>query len=115
MSDSSSTILTLSLPVAISEYGAGGSVGQDTDDESVRPSPGGKFHPLSYQLRHHRESWAAIGGNPHVWGCFVWVMFDCGSDSRHEGGRDGVNDKGLVGFDHKTKKPAYDFYRKAWR
>lgn len=25
-------------------------------------------NPLSYQLRHHRESWAAIKGNPHVWG-----------------------------------------------
>ncbi len=101
--------------VAISEYGAGGSIGQDTEDESVRPSPGGKFHPLSYQLRHHRESWAAIKENPHVWGVFVWVMFDCGSDSRREGGRDGLNDKGLVGFDHKTKKPVYDFYKSEWR
>ena len=33
-------------------------------------------------------------------------MFDCGSDSRREGRRDGLNDKCLVGFDHKTKKPA---------
>ena len=49
-----------------------------------------------------------------VWGVFVWVMFDCGSDSRHEGSRDGLNDKGLVGFDHTTRKPVYDFYRKEW-
>ena len=52
--------------------------------------------------------------DPHVWGSFAWVMFDCGSDNRREGGRDGLNDQGLVGFDHKTKKPAYDFYRKEW-
>ena len=100
--------------VAISEYGAGGSLGHDTDDGSYRPSPGGKFHPLSYQLRHHEASWAAIKDNPHVWGAFVWVMFDCGSDSRHEGARNGLNDKGLVGFDHKTKKPVYNFYRREW-
>ena len=100
--------------VAISEYGAGGSLGQDTEDEAYRPTPGGKFHPLSYQLRHHKASWAAIKADPHVWGSFAWVMFDCGSDNRREGGRNGLNDKGLVGFDHKTKKPAYDFYREEW-
>lgn len=100
--------------VAISEYGAGGSLGQDTADEGIRPNPDGKFHPFSYQLRHHKASWAAIKGNPNVWGAFVWVMFDCGSDSRREGARDGINDKGLVGFDHTTMKPVYDFYRTEW-
>jgi beta-galactosidase len=100
--------------VAISEYGAGGSLGQDTADEGIRPNPDGKFHPFSYQLRHHKASWAAIKGNPNVWGAFVWVMFDCGSDSRREGARDGINDKGLVGFDHTTMKPVYDFYRAEW-
>ena len=38
----------------------------------------------------------------------------CGSDARREGARDGLNDKGLVGFDHKTRKPVYDFYKTEW-
>lgn len=100
--------------VAISEYGAGGSLGQPMPSPDYRPQPGGKCHPVDYQLKHHQTSWAAIKANPHVWGCFAWVMFDAGSDSRHEGARNGLNDKGLVGFDHKTLKPAYEFYRREW-
>ena len=30
-----------------------------------------------------------------------------------EGARDGLNDKGLVAFDHKSVKPAYELYRRA--
>ena len=100
--------------VAISEYGAGGSLGQPMPSPDYRPQPDGKCHPVDYQLKHHQASWAAIKANPRVWGCFVWVMFDVGSDNRHEGARDGLNDKGLVGFDHKTLKPAYEFYRREW-
>jgi len=100
--------------VAISEYGAGGSVGQAMPSPDYQPSPGGKCHPVDYQLKHHVASWKAIKANPRVWGSFAWVMFDAGSDNRHEGARDGINDKGLVGFDHKTLKPAYDFYKKEW-
>ena len=81
--------------MAISEYGAGGSLGQSMPSPDYRPKPGGKYHPVDYQ--------------------FVWVMFDTGSDSRREGARDGINDKGLVCFDHKTVKPAYLFYQKEWQ
>jgi len=100
--------------VAISEYGAGGSVGQAMPTPDYRPEPGGKLHPVDYQLKHHAVSWSAIKANPCIWGAFVWVMFDAGSDNRHEGARNGINDKGLVGFDHKTLKPAYEFYRREW-
>ena len=41
-------------------------------------------------------------------------MFDFGSDTRHEGGRYGLNDKGLVGFDHRTLKEPYWFYKANW-
>ena len=100
--------------VAVSEYGGGGSLGQLMPTPDFRPEPGGKFHPVDYQLKHHVASWAAIKANPRVWGAFVWVMFDCGSDNRREGARDGLNDKGLVAFDHKTLKPAYEFYKREW-
>ena len=79
-----------------------------------RPEAGGKFHPVDYQLKHHVASWAAIKANPRIWGAFVWLMFDCGSDNRREGARDGLNDKGLVAFDHRPVRPAYEFYRREW-
>ena len=101
--------------MAISEYGAGGSLGQSMPSPDYRPKPGGKCHPVDYQLAHHVASWNAIKANPHIWGAFVWVIFDTGSDSRREGARDGINDKGLVCFDHKTVKPAYLFYQKEWQ
>ena len=66
-----------------------------------RPKPGGKCHPVDYQLAHHVASWNAIKANPHIWGAFVWVIFDTGSDSRREGARDGIND--------------YLFYQKEWQ
>ena len=100
--------------VTISEHGAGGSLGQPMPSPDYRPQPGGKSHLVDYQLEHHQASWAAIKTSPHVWGCFAWVMFDAGSDNRHEGARNGLNDKGLVGFDHKTRKPTYEFDRREW-
>ena len=99
--------------VAVSEYGAGGSLGQISGTDA-RPEAGGTFHPVDYQLRHHVDSWNAIKSNPRVWGAFIWQMFDCASDSRREGARAGLNDKGLVAFDHTSLKPAYEFYRREW-
>lgn len=100
--------------VAISEYGAGGSLGQTMPTPDFRPEPGGAFHPVDYQLKVHREGWESVRDNPNLWGYFIWVMFDAGSDSRREGARNGINDKGLVDFTHTRTKPAYDFYRRAW-
>ena len=100
--------------VAISEYGAGGSLGQFMPTDDYRPAPGGPFHPVDYQLKVHREGWESIRANPNLWGIFLWVMFDAGSDNRHEGARNGINDKGLVDFTHTKSKPAYDFYRRIW-
>ena len=41
-------------------------------------------------------------------------MFDFPSARRHEGGFVGINDKGLVTEDRKTKKDAYFFYQANW-
>ena len=99
--------------LALSEYGAGGGFGtQGLATEKVRPS--GACHPMPYQAFVHREDYRLIRSDPRVWGAFVWVMFDLGSDCRREGERFGVNDKGLVCFDHRTKKDAYWLYRANW-
>lgn len=100
--------------VCISEFGAGGSIGHKMPIPNYKPSPNGYYHPCDFQLNQHRSCWNTIKSNSHIWGCFIWQMFDSGSDTRHEGRRNGINDKGLVEFDHKTLKPAFEFYRKEW-
>ena len=100
--------------VAISEYGAGASVFQH-DDVLRRSSPGAEWHTEEYQAYFHSVAYLYIKNNPGVWGSFTWVMFDLASDSRHEGDRHGINDKGLVTRDRAVKKDAYWFYRSNWR
>ena len=51
---------------------------------------------------------------PFVWGTFVWCMFDFAVSTRNEGGQPGLNDKGLVTRDRKTKKDAFFFYQANW-
>jgi len=41
-------------------------------------------------------------------------MFDFASSGRTEGDQPGINDKGLVTADHKTRKDAFYFYKAAW-
>lgn len=100
--------------IAVSEYGAGGSVCQH-GDVLDRPLWNSTFHTEEYQAYFHAMNYAAIKGNPKVWGSFVWVMFDLASDSRNEGMQAGLNDKGLVTRDRSEFKDAYWFYRVNWR
>ena len=99
--------------IGVSEYGSGASVNQH-EDPFVRTKPGAKFHPEEYQARCHWANYAQIAARDDLWGSFVWVMFDFAADVRHEGYRDGFNDKGLVEPDHKTVKSAYHFYKTNW-
>ncbi len=101
------------LRIGISEYGAGASV-RHQQDSVVQPVPSGRWHPENWQLVYHMENWRIISSRPFVWGSFVWNMFDFGAAHRTEGDRDGINDKGLVTHDRKTKKDAYYFYRANW-
>ncbi len=99
--------------IGISEYGAGGSVNQHTN-ELYAPNPMGSPHPEEYQSYYHEENLKIFDARPYVWGTFVWNMFDFGSQFRKEGDHYGINDKGLVTFDRKTKKDAFYFYKANW-
>ena len=99
--------------IAISEYGAGATPGQFETPDS-RNAAGAPFHSEGYAAYVHHLHYKAIEADPRIWGSFVWLMFDFGSDTRREGGRFGLNDKGLVGFDHETKKPPYWLYKANW-
>ena len=99
--------------LAISEYGAGGSIYQH-EEPAKKPAPKGVWHPEEYQSLVHEITWNAMKERPYLWGTFIWNMFDFASDGRSEGDCLGRNDKGLVTYDRKIKKDAFYFYKANW-
>ena len=101
------------LRIAISEYGAGASLyhQQDTLVKTVATS---FWHPENWQTHYHMANWREISARPFVSGSFIWNLFDFGAAHRHEGDRVGINDKGLVTFDRRTRKDAFYFYKANW-
>jgi beta-galactosidase len=97
----------------VSEYGAGANPAQH-EQNPKHPNPGGQWHPEEWQAEVHEAAWAAMKQRPFVWGTFVWCMFDFAVNTRHEGGVEGLNDKGLVTRDRKIKKDAFYFYQANW-
>lgn len=99
--------------IGISEYGAGGSIHQHSEDLE-RPNPVGTPHPEEWQSYYHEQHLQILDDRPFVWGSFVWNMFDFSAHGRREGDQHGRNDKGLVTFDRKTKKDAFYYYKANW-
>ena len=97
----------------VSEYGAGGNVNQH-EQNPRKPKNDGQWHPEEYQSTLHEVAWPQLKAAPYIWGTFVWVMFDFTSYWRNEGGMKGLNDKGLVTADRKTKKDAFYYYKANW-
>ncbi len=100
-------------PLALGEYGAGASI-RHHQDSLLAPDPGGDWHPESWQAYFHEQHWPQLKARPFLWGKFIWLMFENGAAHRREGDRIGINDKGLVTFDRKTKKDAYYYYQAQW-
>ncbi|MGW4212412.1 glycoside hydrolase family 2 TIM barrel-domain containing protein [Lentzea sp. NPDC004789] len=99
--------------IALSEYGAGGSVVQHEENPSP-PVTTSRWHPEEYQTLVHENSWAQLRSRDFLWGTFVWNMFDFAVDSRSEGDTLGRNDKGLVTYDRAVRKDAFWFYKAQW-
>ena len=103
------------LPMSVSEYGAGGALSQHSDNVLGGPiSAFGRPHPEEYQSYYHEENWKQLKTRPYIFANWVWNMFDFSSDLRQEGDAIDINDKGLVSYDRKTKKDAFYFYRANW-
>ena len=100
-------------PMAISEYGAGGSIVQE-EDPPRRPVASSHWHPEQYESLYHEAAWRQLRDMPWLWGTFVWAGFDFPSAGRNEGDAPGINDKGLITFDRKVKKDAYFWYQANW-
>lgn len=100
--------------ICVSEYGAGASVFHHEQNVNRAPKTDGPWHPEEWQSWVHEENYRQIDDRKFVWGSFVWNMFDFAVASRNEGDRRGINDKGLVTYDRKTKKDAFYFYKANW-
>jgi beta-galactosidase len=97
----------------MSEYGAGASIIQHEvpPKQPVAPS---RWHPEEWQSTFHEGVWPALAERDWIWCKYVWVMFDFASDGRNEGDTPGVNDKGIVTADRKTRKDAFYYYKAQW-
>lgn len=111
-------------PIAVSEYGAGASIYHHQwplDAKNISATSNiidgnfpASFHPEEAQSFCHEGNWSAFIERPYMWGKFIWVFADYQSAIRQEGDRNGINDKGLITYDRKTKKDAFYFYKANW-
>jgi hypothetical protein len=101
------------LSMAISEFGGGGSIFHQQQNPQ-RPETAGNWHPEQFLSQLHENAWLSLKDKSYLWANFIWVGFDFPSDGRNEGDRDGINDKGLITYDGKTRKDAYYWYQANW-
>lgn len=51
----------------------------------MTPLPNSYFHPEEYEDYVYEQLYPQIKNNAHLWGTFVWVMFDFAGNERDEG------------------------------
>lgn len=95
-------------PFGYSEYGAEGM----PNLHSTHPHRGD--HTEEYQAKYHEYMLRCFKRHPWMWATHVWNMFDFAADARDQGGEPGMNHKGLVTFDRKTKKDGFYLYKAWW-
>ena len=71
-------------------------------------------HTEEYQALYHEYMLKCFERHPWMWATHVWNMFDFAADARDQGGEPGMNHKGLVTFDRKTKKDSFYLYKAWW-
>lgn len=71
-------------------------------------------HTEEYQCVYHEYMLRFFDRNPWMWATHVWNMFDFAADARDQGGEPGMNHKGLVTFDRKTRKDSFYAYKAWW-
>jgi len=100
--------------VGVSEYGAGASIYQHSENPTFPANTATSFHPEEWQNIVHETNWQLMAARPFLWCKLVWNEFDFASDGRNEGDTPGRNDKGLVTYDRQVRKDAFNFYKANW-
>ena len=95
-------------PLGFSEYGAEAM----PNLHSAHPRRGD--HTEDYQAKYHEYMLRCFDRHKWLWATHVWNMFDFAADARDQGGEPGMNHKGLVTFDRKTKKDSFYLYKAWW-
>ena len=95
-------------PLGFSEYGAEGMPNLHSD----HPHRGD--HTEEYQAIYHEYMLRCFDRHTWLWATHVWNMYDFAADARDQGGEPGMNHKGLVTFDRKTKKDSFYIYKAWW-
>jgi len=95
-------------PLGYSEYGAEGMPNLHSSH------PRRNDHTEEYQAKYHEFMLKCFKRHPYMWANHVWNMFDFAADARDQGGEPGMNHKGLVTFDRKTKKDSFYLYKAWW-
>jgi len=101
-------------PIGVSEYGAGASIQHHQWPLAQGDRSDSHFHPEEAQSYCHEGNWSAFVDRPYLWAKFIWVLADYQSSIRREGDKDGINDKGVLTYDRKTKKDVFFFYKANW-
>ena len=91
-----------------SEYGAEGM----PNLHSKKPKRGDNSE--EYHNKYHEYMLKCFRRFPYMWAHYYWNMFDFAADARNQGGEPGMNHKGLITFDRKTKKDAFYLYKAYW-
>ncbi|MFY0601289.1 MAG: beta galactosidase jelly roll domain-containing protein [Cyclobacteriaceae bacterium] len=100
--------------LAVSEYGAGGSIAHQRQ-ELTRPNPkDGQFYPEQYQCYVHEVNYKEINDRKYLWGKYLWNMFDFSWPRVDRGDAELINHKGLVTYDREVKKDVFYFYKANW-
>ena len=94
--------------MGFSEYGA------DANPQFHASQPERGDYTEEYQCVYHEHLLNCIEKHPWLWATHVWNLFDFAADGRDEGGKKGVNQKGLVTMDRKLRKDAFYLYKAAW-
>lgn len=103
-------------PMAFGEVGGAAVVGrtQEYNDDGTVTFYGTSTAYTTYQAFMHERILSDIEKNTSaVWAMFIWQMFDSANDTK-DAVFPGMNIKGLVSYDHTTKKDAYYFYKANW-
>ena len=123
------TTQRLGKPLAISEYGCGGTQHCHSDDFMTTTTPGNyERHDIEYMMWLHEGHLAALRNYPQLLFTGEWQLFDIAVSGRNEGYTeclDGtttstnddlrrLNNKGLVERDHVTKKDPFYLYKAEW-
>ncbi|MBR0407537.1 MAG: glycoside hydrolase family 2 protein [Clostridia bacterium] len=95
-------------PMGFSEYGA------DANPAFHSDAPEAGDYTEEYQCVYHEHMLKMIEERPWLWATHVWNLFDFAADGRDEGGKHGINQKGLVTFDRKVRKDAFYLYKAYW-